>query len=257
MQSDYPVRGRLMIKVLIAFIIMCSSISLWAHKPAGFLWYNLEKNPKTENQPKGIPFNQLSFTQRDAVLHFYTLEALHKARNTHSIKDMRIFLSLQDYWLKESTRFRLLFQKTMLAYPQYDYQVTHPTSNLGIKITDEVRELQQQNLINSLAKSHGLLFFYRGKSPYDVKQAPIISDFCKHYGLSLIPISVDGMLSSELENSRVDQGQANRMGVHYFPAVLLVNPKTQQITPVTYGLTTQDVLAQRLVFAANQFKGAL
>lgn len=225
--------------------------------PVGFLWYNIEKDAKKSPQPKkrGTPFNSLSFTDRDAVLKFYTMEALHKARHTKSVDDMKAFLSLQDYWLKESTRFSQVFQKTMLAYPEYDYSVTHPTSNLGAKITDDVRETNRKNVITNLSNTHGLLFFYRGNSPYDQKQIPIVRDFCKRFNLPLIPVSVDGATARELVQSRIDHGQADRLGVRFFPALMLVNPQTKSTLPVAYGLTTQDVLEQRLYMVATQFKG--
>lgn len=235
------------------WFLLFSSVS-FADRPTGFLWYNIEKEAK-KTRPRGTPFTQLSFTQRDAVLRFYTMEALHKARHTQKMEDMRVFLSLQDYWLKESTRFKALFQKTMLAYPEYDYSVTHPTSNLGAKVTDEVREGRQTQILDALSKSHGLLFFYRGNSPYDMKQIPIIKDFSQRFHLPLIPVSVDGITSQELKQSRVDNGQANHLGVRYFPALLLVNTKNQKVAPVSYGLTTQDVLMGRVVQVITQFKG--
>ncbi|HHI9467510.1 TPA: type-F conjugative transfer system pilin assembly protein TraF [Legionella anisa] len=248
-----------MIKLLLMVFMLINSLEALAEKPIGFLWYTTDKEQKknTKPQPRGIPFNRLSFSERDAVLRFYTMEALHKARHTKSVADMRVFLSLQDYWLSESTRFKNLFQKTLLAYPQYDYTVTHPTSNLGAKITDEVRETHRIKVISTLAKSHGFLFFYRGKSPYDVKQISIITDFASRFGLALMPVSVDGIKSPELPHSRVDRGQANRLNVRYFPALLLVNPQSQQVTPVAYGLTTQDVLMERLMQVATSFQGAL
>ncbi|CDZ79410.1 conjugal pilus assembly protein TraF [Legionella massiliensis] len=226
-------------------------------KPSGFLWYKLDKDHSSRNKEskRGLAFNQLSYTERDAVLRYYTMEALHKARYTKTVKDMRIFLGLQDYWLNESSRFKSLFQQTMLAHPDYDYAVTHPTSNLGAKITDEVRESKTIAVISHLAQSHGLLFFYRGKSPYDLKQIPIVVDFSKRFGLPLIPISVDGVISPELLNSRLDKGQANRLGVRYFPAILLVNPTNKRVSPVAFGLTTQDVLMMRIKQVATQFKG--
>ncbi|WP_419421442.1 type-F conjugative transfer system pilin assembly protein TraF (plasmid) [Legionella sp. D16C41] len=246
-----------MIKIL--FLLCLFMTSVWAaeNKPTGFLWYNLEKEKKgiDKTKPSGIPFKRLSYTERDAVLRFYTMEALHKARYTKKVKDMRVFLSLQDYWLKESSRFKALFQQTMLENPQYDYAVTHPTSNLGAKITDEVRESQTVAIINRLSKSHGLLFFYRGKSPYDLKQIPIIADFCRRFKLSMIAVSVDGEVSAELMNSQIDRGQANQLGVRYFPALLLVNPRNSRVSPIAYGLTTQDVLMERIKQVANQFKG--
>ncbi len=238
-------------------IVFLNPLTVFAEKPVGFLWYSIEKEQKKTKRPspRGTSFNQLSFTERDAVLRFYTMEALHKARYTKKVEDMRVFLSLQDYWLKESSRFKSLFQQTMLAHPEYDYAVTHPTSNLGAKITDEVRESQTVEIINRLSKTHGLLFFYRGKSPYDLKQIPIIVDFCRRFNLPLMPVSIDGVVSPELMNSRMDQGQANRLGVRYFPALLLANPQSQHVSPIAYGLITQDVLMERIKQVATQFKG--
>lgn len=246
-----------MIKWGVFLFVFLNSLGVFAEKPVGFLWYSIEKEQKKTRQPitRGTAFNQLSFTERDAVLRFYTMEALHKARYTKKVEDMRVFLSLQDYWLKESSRFKSLFQQTMLAHPEYDYAVTHPNSNLGAKITDEVREFQTVEIINQLSKTHGLLFFYRGKSPYDLKQIPIIVDFCRRFHIPMLPVSVDGVTSSELKESRIDNGQANRLGVRYFPGLLLVNPENQRVSPIAYGLTTQDVLMERIKQVATQFKG--
>jgi conjugal transfer pilus assembly protein TraF len=226
-------------------------------RPPGFLWYNLPKpiNKKPPKQSKGTPFKQLSYTKRDEVLHFYTMEALHKARQTQSIDDMQNFLKLQDYWLKESSRFRNLFERAMVKYPEYDFSVTHPASSLGTKWLDEQREGHHHQVIKQLAVDHGVLFFYRGGNSFDAQEIPIIRDFCAQYGLYLIPISVDGILSSELSLSRKDNGQADRLGVRFFPAILLVNPQKKETLPVAYGLTTQDVLEKRLFDVATGFKG--
>lgn len=226
-------------------------------KPAGFLWYNLPKDAKKGalNKLQGTPFARLSYSQRDEVLHFYTMEALHKARHTKSIDDMRTFLKLQDYWMKESSHFSELFQRTMVRYPEFDYSVTHPTSSLGTKWLDESREENRHQVIQQLAQSNGVLFFYRGQNSFDAQEIPIIRDFCTRFGLYLIPVSVDGVVSPDLENSRKDQGQANRLGVRFFPAILLVNPNNKVTLPVAYGLTTQDVLEKRLFQVATGFKG--
>jgi len=251
-----------MIKTLLVFLCCVYGFGVQAalhenQQPPGFLWYNLKE--KTKKAPKiekrGVPFNRLSFTDRDAVLRFYTMEALHKARVTKSVEDMRAFLALQDYWLKESSHFSNLFQQTMLLYPQYDYTVTHPVSNIGVKVTDGLREESHQAEIKKLSQTHGLLFFYRGSNPYDQKQIPIVRDFCKRFNFSLIPISVDGQFSESLLHSRFDHGQANALGVRYFPAILLVNPNTKKTLPVAFGLTTQDALALRLYKVATNFKG--
>ena len=247
-----------MIKVLILFIVLINQAIAGVfsdHRPAGFLWYNLPHETKIKSQQPGVDFAQLSYSQRDKVLKYYTLEALHKAHYTHSVQDMRNFLALQNYWMTESSQFSRIFQKALVYYPEYDYAVTHPTSSIGTKLLDEARETQRSQVIAELAKTHGILFFYRGDNPFDSKQIPIIRDFCTRFGLSLIPVSVDGVISPDLANSRLDKGQANRLGMRYFPAVLLVNPNNKQTLPVAYGFTTQDVLEQRLMQVATNFKG--
>lgn len=254
-----------MIKLIVGGVFVLLSLSLsnlvvaasQAKSPPGFLWYNLphEFQKTKPTKAPGVAFSKLSFSQRDGVLHFYTMEALHKARQTKSLEDMRTFLVLQDYWMKESSRFSQLFQKALVYYPQFDYSVTHPTSSIGTKWLDESLENKRHEVIQRLAQTHGLLFFYRGENAFDSKQIPIIRDFCTRFGLPLIPVSVDGVVSPELANSRRDNGQANRLGVRYFPAILLVDPNKQETVPVAYGLTTQDVLENRLFQVATNFQG--
>ena len=79
-------------------LILVTTIVFSDEAPIGFLWYNAPKAPVTEKEqkPQGVSFSQLSYTQRDKVLHFYTMEALHRARQTKSMEDMREFLALQD-----------------------------------------------------------------------------------------------------------------------------------------------------------------
>lgn len=246
-----------MIKPIFSIALMLATTFAHSNEaPIGFLWYNTPKPSDVQQHKKqqGVPFSQLSYTQRDKVLHFYTMEAMHRARQTKSMEDMRQFLALQDYWLQESSRFRNLFQKTMLYYPEYDYSVTHPTSSIGTKLLDAEREKNNKAAIHSLSKTHGLLFFYRSQNPYDQKQIAVLQDFSKRFDMPLIPVSVDGKLSPELPNSRVDKGQAETLGVRFFPAVLLVNPKSQETFPIAFGFTTQDVLETNLVSVIHHFK---
>ncbi len=242
-----------MIKVILLLLTGLISSMVLAEKPVGFLWYNLPREAAPSHKPKGVPFSQLSYTDKDAVLHFYTMEALHKVRFTHQLEDERVFLALQDYWLKEATIHGALNQKALLYYPEFDFSVSHPTSHLGSKYYDTAQIQKQKETVASLAKTHGLFFFYRGKSALDVEQIPILRDFCQKFNFHLIPITVDGEKAPSMPDTRMDDGQAARLGVRYFPAILLVNPRTAQFTPVAFGLTTQDVLMRHLNIVAHDF----
>lgn len=237
--------NKLFLWLLLGLVLPCFAGEI----PVGRMWGNIVKDV-TEEEPaaqklQGVPFNQLSYTERAKVLNFYTMEALHKAQFTHSVEDMRAFIAFQDYWLRESSIYGKVFQQAMLENPAYDYSVTHPTSSIGLKLTDELRTQKRQLAIKKIAKTHGVLFFYRGKNTFDRRQLPIIRDFCSRFNLTLLPIVVDGELSDEFDNARIDNGQAEALGVRFFPGMLLINPQTQEVKPLAYGLITQDVLEQR------------
>ena len=52
----------------------------------------------------------------------------------------------------------------------------------------------------------------------------------------------------------MDQGQAERLGVKYFPAMMLVDPKSGQVKPLSYGFISQDDLAKQFLYVSNDFK---
>ena len=239
---------------IIGVLLCCVHVLVCAESPAGFLWYNIP----TESLPHhavGVPFRQLSYTDKDAVLKFYTMEALHKVRFTHRLEDERVFLALQDYWLREATLHGQLNQQALRYYPQFDFSITHPTSSIGAQLHDTMKRDKQQKTIKNLAKHQGLLFFYRGNNAMDRQQITILKEFCESYHFSLISVSVDGTKAPDLPDTRLDHGQARYLGIRFFPAILLVNPGNQQMAPVAYGLTTQDVLITHLFAVAHEFGG--
>ncbi|HVT63379.1 MAG TPA: conjugal transfer protein TraF, partial [Legionellaceae bacterium] len=145
-----------MVRCLLFFIVLSISNAGFCEKPAGFLWYNVPKeDKKQEKRPFGVPFSQLSYSARDKVLAFYTREAWHKAMNHLTVRDMRNYLALQDYWMKRATNTSRIFEKTMLYYPEFHYEVTHPSNSIGVKVSDEIREKKEQIAIQALSKQHG------------------------------------------------------------------------------------------------------
>lgn len=249
-----------MIKLMVMVMGLLLAQIIHAEKPPGFLWYNLPKLPviQKKTQPHGRPFSQLSYQQKDAVIAYYTREAWHKAMTAQNVENMRSYLALQDFWSTRATNTSRLFEKTMLYYPEFRYETTHPSNNLGVKVADELRAKKESLLLKQLAKTHGLLYFYRGSNPYDQKENAIIDDFSKRYGINLIPVSVDGVKDPRFPNSRMDRGQVHQLNIRFFPALILVNPKTKRTRPVSYGLVTQDMLTRQFYLVATDFaKGDL
>lgn len=249
-----------MARILLMLTCFLTLQCVFAEKPPGFLWYNIvpEKPVPKKTKVQGVPLSRLSFQKKDAVLAWYTREAWHKAMTEPTLGNMRNYIALQDFWSERATRTSRLFEKTMLYYPEYHYETTHPSSNLGVKVSDERQSQKEALAIRTIAKTHGLLYFYRGNNPYDAKQSPIIQDFSRRFGLSVLPVSVDGVTDRVFPESRIDHGEAQSLHIRFFPALILVNPKTRKTQPVSFGLLTQDMLARQFLLVATNFaKGDL
>ncbi|HDN9802213.1 TPA: conjugal transfer protein TraF, partial [Aeromonas salmonicida] len=109
--------------------------------------------------------------------------------------------------------------------------------------------------IAKLASQYGIFFFYRGQMPLDNLAGSIIANFAKDNNISIIPVSVDGVLNPALPTSRLDAGQRQRMGIKFFPAIFLVDPKQHTYRPLAYGFITPDDLSRQFLNVATGFKG--
>ncbi|HBY5507215.1 TPA: type-F conjugative transfer system pilin assembly protein TraF, partial [Klebsiella pneumoniae] len=52
---------------------------------------------------------------------------------------------------------------------------------------------------------------------------------------------------------RMDGGQASRLGIRYFPALMLADPKSGAVKPVSYGFISQDDLAKQFLNVSTDF----
>lgn len=248
-------------KKLAALLLFSLHLHVYAGaSPAGFLWYNIPKTIKNTpiKKKEGKAFSQLSFQQKDAVLRYYTREAWHQSMQQMSVPAMHRYLSYQHYWLERATNTTRLFEKTLLQYPELRYDITHPTSQAALQLRDEEAALKEELIVREIAKSHGLLYFYRGQNKLDRKQNAIVANFAAYYHLTIIPVSVDRIIDENLPSSKVDSGQARALNVRFFPALFLVNPKNQKVHPVAFGINPQDQLLRQFRLVATNFaKGDL
>tara|TARA_Y100001968_G_C19444640_1_gene764607 strand:+ start:924 stop:1721 length:798 start_codon:yes stop_codon:yes gene_type:complete len=243
--------------VVLGLMLLYIGFKAEAHKterPAGFLWYNLPKETVPVKKEKHIPFSSLSWQQKDKVLRYYTMEALHKARITHAVKDMERFLSLQHFWLNEASVFSHNFQYALLRKPDFDSTVKNPVSGIGEKLNESRYQTQIDKSIKHLTKAYGLLFFYQGNDAYSQKQAHVLSDFARFHGFSFIPVSVDGKRIESLPQTRLDKGQAAKLNIRHFPSIVLVHPKSGDVLPVASGFVTQDYLTEQMMVIATEIE---
>ncbi|MEB5708238.1 conjugal transfer protein TraF [Pantoea anthophila] len=82
----------------------------------------------------------------------------------------------------------------------------------------------------------------------------MVKEFSEQYGLTVIPVTVDGRASPDLPDTRQNAGQAEKMKIEHFPAIYLVEPRTKKYQPLAYGFITQDDLARRMLNIVTDFQ---
>lgn len=243
------------IKFLLVLLIFAKFSCVYAANAIGWHWYNeiiasKEKKLQKKEQPKKV----LTAQEQMLMLRQMVEEAKAKAILYPSEENVHTYLQLQNYVVEKAAIFSRVWQKTLLDYPDVDYTILHPTENNAQHVVYEEEAVRENEAIASFRNKFGLFFFYRGNNPLDQELAPTISSFAKENHISLVSVAVDGKTLPNLPNSRQDSGQAAKLGVSYFPALILVDPINKVIKPLRYGFISQDELKRRFLQVATDFK---
>lgn len=217
----------------------------------GWHWYDDPKPlthsiaPSLSTPMSADPIARMHTTQR-------TLErALDRAILDPSPTHVQAYLTLQNQLSAHATHFAAAWQWVLLHHPELNFSLNYPTEGVALEVQKTHQRERLDNAIKSLAEHAGLFFFYKPSCPYCVRFASIVKNVAKNYGITVIPITLDGEVLPEFPDSKKDQGQAKQFGIKQTPALFAVNPKTQQTFLVTYGLISEATLRERLADTAQ------
>ena len=221
----------------------------------GWHWYN-EPQPEEGYEPEDdtVPLSALPPNLQMSLLQKLTKEKLNSAILSPSPEKAADYLRMQSYLMNLSGQFTQSAKKALLLYPDLDYNLEHSRYNSTTTLQQTAARQRQNDAIYNLGQRYGLFLFYRGNNLLDTQMAATVHQFSQQYGLSLVPVSMDGARSAGLPQTRQDGGQAAKMGVSQFPALMLVEPGSEQYQPLAYGFMTQDDLARRFLDVATDFK---
>ncbi|UMB67332.1 type-F conjugative transfer system pilin assembly protein TraF (plasmid) [Citrobacter freundii] len=169
------------------------------------------------------------------------------------VENFTRYFRLQNYWTQQAGLFSMSAKKAMLEHPELDYNLQHSHYNGTVRNQLAADFADQRRAIETLAQHYGVMFFYRGQDPIDGQLVQVIKNFRETYHLSVIPVSVDGIVNPLLPDTRMDGGQASRLGIRYFPALMLADPKSGAVKPVSYGFISQDDLAKQFLNVSTDF----
>lgn len=210
----------------------------------GWYWYD-------ENHADRIIDNQPPMTVESAQAQ---LEALKKevedkkalALMNPTEENLKNYIRIQYEVNQRAELFATTWQKVIIKNPELDHTIKHPTNAVARRVYHQEQAREKKTSIDSFTSKYGLFFFFRSNCPYCHQFAPILKMFEEEYGITVVPISLDGKGLPEYPDPKPDNGIAQKLKIEVVPAVIAVDPKTGETVPITYGLISVDDLAYRI-----------
>ncbi len=142
----------------------------------------------------------------------------------------------------------------------YFVSIKRKLCDLSVTTQAIVANNQQQkqntdNRLSQLAQKDGVLFFFRSDCPYCHRFAPILKRFSAQYGLTVIPISLDGLGIAEYPNPKTNYDIGRKLNVSVVPAIFLVDPEKNAVATIGYGYSDYSAMTEKILSAADQLSG--
>ncbi len=251
-------------------LIACLSFPTIAKDHQGWRWYNEPRPVKPMPKPILIPTKPsisinttpaqtpkprqraMSATEQMQWFHGYIAEVQNDAViNSNDVNKVMKFMKISQFIEGKTTEFGMSWKKALLLDPSLDYRVTHPTESIAAQTQNKLNREKKIQAIKALKeKGFGLFFVYNSTAPLDRVLAPSIQAFSEQYDIGMLGISVDGGLLEDIKSNRKNN---NTLPIDTTPALLLVNPQTQEIHPLAYGFISQEELLGRFYNVATQY----
>ena len=220
----------------------------WARVQEGWFWY---REPPVATKEEPSPTTAPPLTEFESMQK--RLEDLKRvAVMNPTDPNLLAYMRYQRLVMDKSAYFAERWQRLVWRDPSLDYGTTgRPTNALAIGVFDEQQRKQREQRIRELARSHALLFVFRGDCPHCHRFAPVLKRFAARLGLTVFPVSLDGRPLPEYPDAHADNGMIRRLAPEVVPALYLSNPGTRQIFPIGFGELSETDLEERIASATD------
>ncbi len=225
--------------------------SIWTHPDRGFYWSPDPKDSKEEAKAKPektYPPIQSLKSVEEVKAELNRLRDL--AIMTPSETNVKAFLEANKYWMDMSERFA--DKATVMAWqtPNLDQNTKRPFANSALVNLSTREYRSQEDLAKTLSQDYGIVFFYRSDCSFCHEQAPILKQLEQRYGMSILPVSLDGGGINEFDNAVPDNGFSYKLtqgqGISVTPSLFMISKDKQHVTFLGAGLVALDELLKRM-----------
>ncbi len=236
--------------LLFTLINPLNATSFFEDHARGWHWYEISPLKTTKTTPKAtVPTPPMTPSQ---WIQAYRKE-LYKRRDTALVsptfENVKAYQVMQMYWMNKSQEFANTWKEVVFRTPQLDDTIQNPITQVTRHIYYDKKNHSEETLLKTLAKTHGLYFIFKRECAYCHQFAPIVKRFADTYGFTIVAINHDGDGGTfEFPDAISNNGILKKIGVDVVPSLYLINPKTDQTTPLAHGMVSMDDIKERLIF---------
>lgn len=213
-------------------------------EPDGWLWYK-ESTTQKEKKPSPLRKKKKNPLEEVKTIREQFEQATATALMNPSFDNVHKAQRLQTELINRAEAFSKMWQWVVLQDAYHWREAGH-----GNRVHREIYKEEEQKKLNrnlqKLSKSFGLFLFFKESCPYCHAFAPIVKTFAENHGFVIKAVSEGRGNLKEFPSSVMDNGTIRKLNPEgIFPALFLINPTTQEVIPLSWGMNSLSVLEQQ------------
>ncbi len=203
-----------------------------------------EKGTDGQNQSP----NQEDYKEKLAQIKQTLEDKKAKAVIYPTPENLKDYMNYQKTVMDRSSNFADVWRRTLWQTPELDYTQFRPTAKMAKEAWVDKRNEDVSETIRKINDRYGLFFIFQGSCPYCHKYAPILKSFQEKYGITIMPVSMDGGGLPGWDKFLINKGQVEKMGLTTpaVPATVLFDKETRKFIPVGFGVLSHSELEERI-----------
>lgn len=174
------------------------------------------------------------------------MDAINNPKDREKVE---LYGYVQKLAMDKSEQFANTYIRVMSANPALDETISNPTSTFALRELDSKRDTERAAVLQEIAKTTGLWYFFRSDCPYCHRQNPLLDLLQQDSGISILPISLDHqpLQDGSYPNWVADSGQGQYLGVTSTPTLFMVHPSTGQLVSLAVGQRSLPDIERRII----------
>lgn len=234
--------------------------AFYERRTEGWHFYVDPKKEEPKPAPPRIALPQPSSTpaptQTDVLSSAWLREKLPEFRDraidNPTPENVEVLAYLQRLAVDRSERFSQVWQRVVTANPSLDETARSPISAYQQAAAREQVSIAKKEVMAQIADRAGLWYFFMSTCPYCARQEPVLERVAKNFGLSILPISLDGGPPPTWRDAAyvTNNGHAEQMGVMVTPTIVVADTVTGELHNLSAGIRTDQEIEERLLEVA-------